>query len=85
MKGANAGPILKGLKKRHDVGQGAFFFFFLRNRLKVRKNLAFHGKIGFEITVSGGDLFVAEPQCDDLQGNTWLKQVHGGRMPDRMR
>jgi hypothetical protein len=30
--------------------------------------------------MSSSNLLMAEPQCDDLQGNTGLKEVHGGRM-----
>jgi hypothetical protein len=80
MKVTKLGPILKSLEKRHNVGQHAFWRPTPRGRLKLRKNLAFHREIGFEITMSGSNLLMAEPQCDDLQGDTGLKQVHGGRM-----
>ena len=77
---ARPGPILKSLQKRHDVGQRTVWLPTRRNRLKLRKNVAFHCEIGFEITMSGGNLLVTQPQCDDLQGNAGLEQVHGGCM-----
>ena len=78
------GPILKSLKKGHDVRQCAFWRSAPGSRFKLRKNLVFHCEVSFEITMSSGNLLMTQPQCDDLQGNTGLKQVHGGCMANRM-
>jgi IS66 Orf2 like protein len=79
-RAARPGPILKSLKKGHYVRQCAFWRSPPGSRFKLRKNLVFHCEVSFEITMSSGNLLMTQPQCDDLQGNTGLKQVHGGCM-----
>lgn len=44
----------------------------------------FERKIGFDITVSGDQLLITEPQRDDLDRNAGLQKVHGGCVSEGM-